>query len=225
MTDDRGSPTLTGVHRTAIGAAVARASHLWRDGEPKILRDEFAVPLSGLSQEEAVAMSAAFWHTSAGWVLRSRYTEDRLAVARTRLNQYVILGAGLDSYALRHAADLNELNVFEVDDAPVQAWKQARLKALGLQVPRQLRFAPCDFERQSLADALADAGFASKAPAFIRDAISLAGLGQRHPSVGRELRVRLGNRPYFHSARTRGRGGKKACRCPECRFLHILHAR
>jgi len=167
MTDDRGSPTLTGVHRTAIGAAVARASHLWRDGEPKILRDEFAVPLSGLSQEEAVAMSAAFWHTSAGWVLRSRYTEDRLAVARTRLNQYVILGAGLDSYALRHAADLNELNVFEVDDAPVQAWKQARLKALGLQVPRQLRFAPCDFERQSLADALANAGFASKAPAFI----------------------------------------------------------
>jgi O-methyltransferase involved in polyketide biosynthesis len=107
MTDDRGSPTLTGVHRTAIGAAVARASHLWRDGEPKILRDEFALPLSGLSQEEAVAMSAAFWHTSAGWVLRSRYTEDRLAVARTRLNQYVILGAGLDSYALRHAADLN----------------------------------------------------------------------------------------------------------------------
>src|SRR5215470_18287550 len=74
MADDRGSPTLTGVHRTAIGAAVAR--------------------------------------------------EDRLAVARTRLNQYVILGAGLDSYALRHAADLNELNVFEVDDAPVQAWKQ-----------------------------------------------------------------------------------------------------
>jgi methyltransferase (TIGR00027 family) len=57
--------------------------------------------------------------------------------------------------------------VFEVDDAPVQAWKQARLKALGLQVPRQLRFAPCDFERQSLADALANAGFASEAPAFI----------------------------------------------------------
>jgi methyltransferase (TIGR00027 family) len=57
--------------------------------------------------------------------------------------------------------------VFEVDDAPVQVWKQARLKALGLQVPRQLRFAPCDFERQSLADALANAGFASEAPAFI----------------------------------------------------------
>jgi hypothetical protein len=43
--------------------------------------------LSGLSQDEAVAMSAAFWHTSAAWVLRSRYTEDRLAVARARLNQ------------------------------------------------------------------------------------------------------------------------------------------
>src|SRR5262249_1214461 len=99
--------------------------------------------------------------------LRGRYTEDRLAVARARFNQYVILGAGLDSYALRHAADLNELNVFEVDDAPVQAWKQARLEALGLQVPGQLRFAPFDFERQSIPAALADAGFASEAPAFI----------------------------------------------------------
>ena len=167
MTDDRGSPALAGVHWTAISAAVERASHLLRDGEPKILHDEFALPLSGLSQEEAVAMSAAFSHTSALWVLRSRYTEDRLAVARARLNQYVILGAGLDSYALRHAADLNELIVFEVDDPPMQVWKQARLKALGLQVPRQLRFAPCDFERQSIADALADAGFASQAPAFI----------------------------------------------------------
>ena len=163
MTDDRGSPAPRGVHQTAIGAAGVRASHLLRDGEPKIMRDDLALPLSGLSQEEAVAMSP----TSAAWVLRSRYTEDRLAVSLARLNQYVILGAGLDSYALRHAADLNELIVFEVDDPPMQVWKQGRLKALGLEVPTQLRFAPCDFERQSIADALADAGFASEAPAFI----------------------------------------------------------
>jgi O-methyltransferase involved in polyketide biosynthesis len=104
MTDDQGSSPLAGVHRTAIGAAVSRALHLFRDGEPKILRDEFALPLSGISQEEAEAMSAAFpHHTTAAWVLRSRYAEDRLTAARARLNQYVILGAGLDSYALRHA--------------------------------------------------------------------------------------------------------------------------
>jgi methyltransferase (TIGR00027 family) len=168
MTDDRGSPPIAGVHRTAVGAAVVRASHLFRDGEPKILRDEFALPLSGFSREEAETMLAPFAHnTSAGWVLRSRYTEDRLAAARARLNQYVILGAGLDSYALRHAADLNELIVFEVDDPPMQVWKRARLEALELEAPRQLRFAPCDFEQSSIADALAVVGFAPEAPAFI----------------------------------------------------------
>jgi methyltransferase (TIGR00027 family) len=142
--------------------------HLLRDGDPKILRDDFALPLSGVSEEEAEARRAGFpHHTAAGWVLRSRYAEDRLAAARGRLNQYVILGAGLDSYALRHAADLNDLTVFEVDDPPIQMWKQARLKALGLEVPPQLRFAPCDFERSSVASALAAADFVPKAPAFI----------------------------------------------------------
>jgi methyltransferase (TIGR00027 family) len=92
---------------------------------------------------------------------------SRLAAARVRLNQYVILGAGLDSYALRHAADLNELIVYEVDDPPMQVWKQARPKALGLETPKQLRFTPCDFERSSIADALADVGFAPQAAAFI----------------------------------------------------------
>jgi methyltransferase (TIGR00027 family) len=167
MTDDQGSLPLAGVHRTAIGAATLRAFHLLREDEPKILRDEFALPLSGLSEEELVAGLAGYPHTSAAWVLRSRYTEDRLAAAGARLNKYVILGAGLDSYALRHAADLNELIVFEVDDPAVQVWKQARFKALGLETPRQLRFTQCDFERSSLTEALADAGFASEVPAFI----------------------------------------------------------
>jgi methyltransferase (TIGR00027 family) len=169
MTDGQGrSPPLAGVHRTAIGAAVTRASHLFRDGEPKILRDEFALPLSGLSQEEVEARWAAFpHHTTAGWVLRSRYAEDRLLAVRPRLNQYVVLGAGLDSYALRHATDLDDLIVFEVDDPAVQIWKQARFKMLGLEVPPKLRFAPCDFERNSIADALAAAGFVQEAPTFI----------------------------------------------------------
>jgi methyltransferase (TIGR00027 family) len=168
MTDDQGSPPLAGVHRTAIGAAVSRALHLLMDGHPKILLDKFALPLSGVSEGEAEARRAAFpHHTTAGWVLRSRYAEDRLAAARARLSQYVILGAGLDSYALRQAADLDNLTVFEVDDPPIQIWKQARLKALGLETPPQLRFAPCDFERSSIADALAAAGFLPEAPAFI----------------------------------------------------------
>jgi methyltransferase (TIGR00027 family) len=166
MTDDRDPLPLPGVHATAIGAAVVRAFHLFREGEPKILRDDFALPLSGLSLEEAMAMPF-LPHTSAAWVLRSRYTEDRLTAARARLNQYIILGAGLDSYALRHAMDLNDLTVFEVDDPPIQVWKQTRLKALGLEVPQQLRFTPCNFESSSIAEALADVCFAPEAPAFI----------------------------------------------------------
>jgi methyltransferase (TIGR00027 family) len=125
------SESLTGVHRTAIGAATLRAFHLLREGEPKILRDEFALSLSGFSEQEVVARSAEYPHTSAAWVLRSRYAEDRLAAARVRLNQYVVLGAGLDSYALRHAADLDELMVFEVDDPAMQGWKQARFRHWG----------------------------------------------------------------------------------------------
>jgi methyltransferase (TIGR00027 family) len=167
VTDDQGSPSLAGVHRTAIGAATLRAFHLFKEGEPKILRDEFALPLSGLSEEEIAARLGKFPHTSAGWVLRSRYAEDRLAAARARLNQYIILGAGLDSYALRHAGDQSELIVFEVDDGAVQAWKQARFRTLRLETPRQLRFAPCDFERSSIPEALADAGFVPETPAFI----------------------------------------------------------
>jgi methyltransferase (TIGR00027 family) len=108
-------------------------------------------------------------HTTAAWVLRSRYAEDRLAAARARLHlhQYVILGAGLDSYALRHAADLSNLTVLEVDDPPIKIWKRARLKALGLEAPPQFRFALCDFERDPIANALAAAGFVPEAPAFI----------------------------------------------------------
>jgi methyltransferase (TIGR00027 family) len=166
MTEGQGPALLAGVNGTAFAAAVRRAFHLLREGEPKILRDEFALPLSGLSLEDVMAMPFPD-QTSAGRVLRSRYAEDRLAVARARLNQYVILGAGLDSYALRHAADLNELIVFEVDEPAMLAWKQARLEVLGLKAPRQLRFTPCDFEHTSIAGALMDTGFAPEAPAFI----------------------------------------------------------
>jgi methyltransferase (TIGR00027 family) len=89
---------------------------------------------------------------------------QRRALASTK---YVILAAGLDSYALRHALDLDNLTVFEVDAPPIQTWKQARLQTLGLEAPPQLRFAPCDFERSSVSDALPAAGFAPAAPAFI----------------------------------------------------------
>ena len=228
MTDDRDPLPLPGVHATAIGAAVVRAFHLFREGEPKILRDDFALPLSGLSLEEAMAMPF-LPHTSAAWVLRSRYTEDRLTAARARLNQYIILGAGLDSYALRHATDLNDLTVFEVDDPPIQVWKQTRLKALGLEAPQQLRFTPCNFESGSIAEALADVCFAPTAPAFI----SWLGVTQylSPASISDTLRWAAGCAPgseivlTFIVPGTPGRGGEGVFGHPQYQLRHILHAR
>ena len=74
MTDDQGSPPLAGVHRTAVGAATLRAFHLFREGEPKILRDEFALPLSGLSEEELVGL-VGYPHTSAAWVSMPNFSK------------------------------------------------------------------------------------------------------------------------------------------------------
>lgn len=160
--------SLSGVHRTAFSAAALRAAHSLRGAEPKIFCDEFALRLTGMTEDEALALAARVPAASASTcVLRSRFTEDRLAAARQRLDQYVILGAGLDSYALRMGDQLGKLIVFEVDDFPFQAWKQQRIETLGLTLPRQLRFVPCDFERGSLARALAESGFAESERCFI----------------------------------------------------------
>jgi methyltransferase (TIGR00027 family) len=165
---DGAAPALSGVHTTAIGAAVMRAAHLLTAGEPKIFRDPFALTLTGLSEEQALA-TAKLFETGAemapAWALRSRYAEDRLAAARPA--QYVVLGAGLDSYALRTASEAGELTIFEVDDPPMQAWKRHRMEQLGLDVPPRLRFVPCDFETTSLVDALSIGGFDAASTALV----------------------------------------------------------
>ena len=96
---------LLGVNITALGATAMRARHLIVDGEPKILNDRFAKLLLGLEDQVIRALTAGGADDptiASAWVLRSRYAEDRLAAALTRgVTQYVLLGAGLDSYALR----------------------------------------------------------------------------------------------------------------------------
>ena len=97
---------------------------------------------------------------------RSRFSEDMLAEAFGRgVRQYVLLGAGLDTFAYRAAKNFAELRVFEVDHPATQAWKRERLALAGIEVPRSLTFAPIDFERESLSDALAAAGFDARQPA------------------------------------------------------------
>jgi methyltransferase (TIGR00027 family) len=165
-------PELSGVHRTAVGVAAIRAVHLLRDGEPKIMRDGYALALTGWSEEQAFAVADVAREVLSSmyttWICRGRFAEDRLALARERgVDQYIVLGAGLDSLALRHAESLGDLVVYEVDDPPMQKWKRWRMEQLDLRPPAGLRFVPCDFETQELRDALAAAGFDAHAPAFV----------------------------------------------------------
>jgi len=165
-------PELSDVHRTAVAVAAIRAVHLLRDGEPKILRDTYALALTGWSEEQAVAMAdgarTVLPSMYTTWICRGRFTEDRLAVARERgVDQYIVLGAGLDSFALRHADGLGHLVVYEVDDPPMQEWKRWRIEQLELTPPPGLRFVPCDFETDNVRGALEAAGFCPDAPAFV----------------------------------------------------------
>jgi methyltransferase (TIGR00027 family) len=100
---------------------------------------------------------------------RSRFSEDALAAAVARgVRQVVVLGAGLDTFALRNPHAGEGVRVFEVDYPATQAWKRARLTQAGLALPTSLTFAPVDFERQNLADGLAAAGFRAGQPAFFQ---------------------------------------------------------
>ena len=88
-------------------------------------------------------------------VVRTRVAEDELA--RSGSGQYVLLGAGLDTFAYRNA--FPNLRVFEVDQPDTQELKRSRLQHAGIEPPPNMRFIPCDFSRDAVADALAAGGF------------------------------------------------------------------
>jgi methyltransferase (TIGR00027 family) len=91
--------------------------------------------------------------------VRTRFAEDALAAAFERgVRQLVVLGAGLDTYAYRGTLR-DRLRVFEVDHPATQAWKRQRLAEAAIPLPKSLTFAPIDFERETLAEGLAAAGF------------------------------------------------------------------
>lgn len=96
---------------------------------------------------------------------RSRYVEDQLAKAVSNgVTQYVVLGAGLDTFAFRNP--FGALRVFEVDFPATQEWKRWMLQESGIVAPATLRFVPLDFEQKALADGLAEAGFSDQLSSF-----------------------------------------------------------
>jgi methyltransferase (TIGR00027 family) len=82
------------------------------------------------------------------------------------IRQYVVLGAGLDTFAYRNPYQSTGLHVFEVDHPATQEWKRAQLHAAGITIPQEMTFAAVDFERESLEEGLLAAGFSPQEPAF-----------------------------------------------------------
>ena len=101
-------------------------------------------------------------------MLRSRYAEDRLAEAvRRGIKQYVLLGAGLDTFAYRQSEWAASLQIFEVDQPASQAEKKQRLQNANITVPKNVTFVAIDFERNSLEAGLVDSSFDPALPTFI----------------------------------------------------------
>lgn len=170
---------------TAMLTAMVRAAHLLWDDPPKIFEDTLALQLSGCESEAALKaqldqLDAEVARTTnpdfalisrrsltAMVVMRSRYVEDEVdeAVAKG-VWQYVILGAGLDSFAYRRLDLAKVLRVFEVDHPATQAWKWTSLHAVGVRLPPNLSVVPVDFEKESLIDNLQRNGYRKDAPAI-----------------------------------------------------------
>jgi methyltransferase (TIGR00027 family) len=156
---------------TALMAAAARAAHLVVDDEPRIFADPLAGRLLGDRAEELIS-----YHTLHGThpvlsgarvqvACRSRYAEEALARAVTAgVAQYVILGAGLDSFAYRGGL-AGRVRVFEVDHPASQEVKRSALAAAGIPVPGNVTFVSADLAADPLGRCLPGAGFDHAAPA------------------------------------------------------------
>lgn len=159
-----------GASMTMVSAAAWRAAHVAFD-EPVILDDPFAGLLIGDAspyQADAVrdgTHGTDGFHYRWNMAARARLAEDTLAARRAGfgVGQYVLLGAGLDSFAMRNPHE--DVTVFEVDTPESQTWKLDRLAQLGLTTPDGVRHVACDFEEQDFVDRLADVGFDVGAPA------------------------------------------------------------
>jgi len=159
--------------RTAMRVAMRRAAHQIFDAPPRVLDDPLALPIVGGEAVAKLEMAPTLQRgrvaraLRAFMAVRSRVAEDALARAVDRgVAQYVILGAGLDTFPYRNPYPHSTLRVFEVDHPATQAWKRRRLEAAAIAVPASVTFAPVDFERQTLTDGLDAAGFNRHAPAF-----------------------------------------------------------
>lgn len=156
---------------TAVRVALWRALHAQIDPQPHVFTDEIGAQLVGEEGwRNRPDMNADFSKgMRASIVGRARFVEDIVEEqAKKDVSQYVILGAGLDTFAQRRPETASHLQIFEVDQPGPQAWKKKRLAECGYKTPPSLHFVPVDFEAgQSWWEELLTAGFDKKKPAVI----------------------------------------------------------
>jgi methyltransferase (TIGR00027 family) len=157
---------------TAVRVALWRAMHLEVDAPPHVFEDVLALSLANPEEgwPDRPDMNAEQTRdVRASIVARARFIEDLVVEQANRgVNQYVILGAGLDTFAQRRPEVASRFRIFEVDRPGPQLWKQQRLVDLGFRIPEWLRFVSVDFESgESWGDRVVAAGFNSKQPAIV----------------------------------------------------------
>ena len=156
---------------TAVRVALWRAMHVQVDPPPHVLVDEIGLQLVApdhgwRNRPDMDPRGTASFRASI--VARARFIEDLVVEQADRgVRQYVILGAGLDTFAQRRPEIASRLKVFEVDQPGPQAWKRQRLNELGFGIPEWLRLVPVNFEAGSWWEQLKNVGFDAIQPAVV----------------------------------------------------------
>lgn len=151
--------------RTALRVALRRAAHQIHDVKPLVFDDPLAVRILGKEFQEELkrtpkASRQPYSAAMRAWMVgRARLAEDTLAagVRELGVRQYVVLGAGLDTFSCRNTYE--DVRVFEVDHPATQAWKMTMLAEAGIVPPDTAKFVAVDFEKDSLRETLREAGF------------------------------------------------------------------
>jgi methyltransferase (TIGR00027 family) len=174
---------------TAVRVALWRAMHVQVDAPPHVLDDEIGLRLADPEDgwRDRPDMHPAGTRGFRAWiVLRARFIED--LVKERMPGQYVLLGAGLDTFAQREPEVASRMTIFEVDQPGPQAWKRRRLAEMGYLASEWLRFVPVDFEKDAWWDRLAAEGFLRGEPALVASlGVSMYLTGEANKATLRQL--------------------------------------
>ena len=160
---------ITEPDNTAVRTALWRALHVQVDAKPHVLEDEIGLKLIAPPDDWQQRPDMKFTkRIRASVVARARFIEDLIIQQSEQgVGQYVILGAGLDTFAQRRPTIASKLQIYEIDQPDTLTWKQQRLNELGFGVPEYLHFVPVDFETSSWWEQLLKAGFDTNKPAVV----------------------------------------------------------